>query len=141
MTVSCIIYHGRIAYGICHSLHSIALTRNGKIVWKHGPNRPIYALMLRTKLYQNPFFSTVHQNINKQKGQSIKTVCELRFHLPMSVLIRDFFSFVKMQTCQHQKNVATCKRNKLAIYQTQNVNGESNWQIKKLFLILLLGAS
>ena len=25
--------------------------RNGKIVWKHGPNRPFYAFMLRTKLY------------------------------------------------------------------------------------------
>ena len=24
--------------------------RNGKIVWKHGPNWPFYALMLRTKL-------------------------------------------------------------------------------------------
>ena len=131
MTVSCIIYHGKIAYGIYHSLHSITLTRNWKIVWKHGPNSSIYALMLRNKLYQNPFFSTVHQNINKQKGQSIKTVCELRFHLPMSVLIRDFFFF--LSRCKRasikfcQKNVATCKRNKLAIYQTQNVNEESNW--------------
>ena len=30
--------------------HSIVI-RNEKIVWKHGPNRPFYALMLRTKLY------------------------------------------------------------------------------------------
>ena len=27
------------------------VTRNGKIVWKHGPNWPFYAVMLRTKLY------------------------------------------------------------------------------------------
>ena len=27
------------------------VTRNGRIVWKHGPNGPFYALMLRTKLY------------------------------------------------------------------------------------------
>ena len=25
--------------------------RNRKIVWKHGPDWPFYALMLRTKLY------------------------------------------------------------------------------------------
>ena len=27
------------------------VTRNGKIVWKHGPNLPFYALMLRTMQY------------------------------------------------------------------------------------------
>ena len=25
--------------------------RNRKTVWKHGPNRPFYGFMLRTKLY------------------------------------------------------------------------------------------
>ena len=29
----------------------ILVTRNGKIVWKRGPNWPFYALTLRTKLY------------------------------------------------------------------------------------------
>ena len=29
----------------------ILVTRNGKIVWKCGPNWPFYALTLRTKLY------------------------------------------------------------------------------------------
>ena len=29
----------------------IIVTRNGKIVYKHGSNRPFYALMLRTKRY------------------------------------------------------------------------------------------
>ena len=28
--------------------------RNGKIVWKHRPNRPFYGIMFRTKIYQNP---------------------------------------------------------------------------------------
>ena len=27
------------------------VTRNGKIVWKHWPNGPLYAPMLRIKLY------------------------------------------------------------------------------------------
>ena len=29
----------------------IIVTRNGKIVRKHGPNGPFYTLMLRTRLY------------------------------------------------------------------------------------------
>ena len=29
----------------------IIVTRNGKIVWKHGPNGLLYALMLKTMLY------------------------------------------------------------------------------------------
>ena len=32
-------------------INSIIVTRNGKIIWKHGLNWPFYALMLRTKLY------------------------------------------------------------------------------------------
>ena len=27
----------------------VIVTKNGKIVWKHGPNWPFYAVMLRTK--------------------------------------------------------------------------------------------
>ena len=27
------------------------VTRNGKIVWKYGPNWPFYAVMLRSKLW------------------------------------------------------------------------------------------
>ena len=40
----------------------------GKIVWKHRPNSPLYVLMLRTKLHQNPFLLTEHQNVNKPKS-------------------------------------------------------------------------
>ena len=41
---------------------------------EHWPNGQFYALMLRTKLYQNPFFSTVHQNINKRNNCFINTL-------------------------------------------------------------------
>ena len=47
------------------SIGSTIATRNGKAILKHRSNWPFYALMLRTKLYQNPFFFTVHQNVNK----------------------------------------------------------------------------
>ena len=44
---------------------SIILIINGKIIWKQGPNVQIN--MLRTKLYQNPILSTLHQKVNKPK--------------------------------------------------------------------------
>ena len=50
-----------------------------QIVWKLGPNGPFYALMLRTKLYYNPFFFTGHQNVNKQKSRAARTVYGLIF--------------------------------------------------------------
>ena len=33
------------------TLTSFNHSHKKRIVWKHGPNRPFYALMLRTKLY------------------------------------------------------------------------------------------
>ena len=84
-----------------------SVTRNRKIVWKYGPNRPFYALMLRNnKLCRNPFFSTVHQNIDK-KNWAVKTVWEPPLYLPMW-LISGFFSFLcqnanmpgKIKLCQ-----------------------------------------
>ena len=33
------------------AVNVIIVTKNGKIVWKHGLDWPFYALMLRTKLY------------------------------------------------------------------------------------------
>ena len=50
-----------------------------QVVWKHGPNWPFFALMLRTKLYQNPFFFTRHQNVNKPKSRAARTVYGLIF--------------------------------------------------------------
>ena len=116
---------------------SIAI-RNGKIVWKHGPNRPFYAFMLRTKLYQNPFFSTVHQNVNKPKSRAVRTVYGPIF-LPFYVIIIRFFSFF----CQYANNItgSNCdiigcnlskKKKKLALSQTQS--GEPNYIDHKILL-------
>ena len=55
--------------------------RNGKIVLKHGQNRSFYRLMLRTKRYQNPFFSTVDQNVNKPKSRAVGLFMDLLFYL------------------------------------------------------------
>ena len=52
----------------------IIVIRNVKIVWKHGPNWPFHALMLRIKLYYNPFFFTGYQNVNKSKSMAARTV-------------------------------------------------------------------
>ena len=78
------------------------VTRNGRIVWKHWPNGLLYALMLRIKLYQNPFFSTVHQNINKQKIKAVTTVFELPCYFPMWLKSRFFLSSIEIQICEDQ---------------------------------------
>ena len=57
------------------------VVRFGKIVWKHGPNRPFYAFMLRSELYQNLFFSDVHQNVNKPKSKVVGLFMGLLFYL------------------------------------------------------------
>ena len=69
----------------------IIITRNRKTVWKHGPNWPFKTLMLRTKLHQNPFFFTVHQNVNKTKNRAVTTVYG-DILLPFYVII-SFYSF------------------------------------------------
>ena len=53
--------------------------RNGKIVWKHGANLPFCAFILRTKLYENPFFSTVHQNVDKSKSKVVGLFMDIIF--------------------------------------------------------------
>ena len=44
-----------VAYSLHHKLLWMVtrtiVIRNGKIVWKYGPDWPFYAFMLRTKLY------------------------------------------------------------------------------------------
>ena len=89
-------------------------TRNGKIVWEHGPNWPFYALILRTKLYQNPFFFTVHQDINKPKSRAVMTVYHPMFSSFYVIIVSFFSFFFKMQTNQDQnvlQQVAICQRN------------------------------
>ena len=68
--------------------------RNEKVVWKHGPNRPFYVFILRTKLYQNPFFSIVHQNVNKPKIRAARTVNGPIFSPFYVIIIRFFFFFL-----------------------------------------------
>ena len=113
---------------ISNTINIIIVTRNGKIVWKHGPNQPFYALMLRTKLYQNLFFFTGHQNVNKLKSRAARTAYGSTF-LPFYKIIVSFFLFsVKMQSKQDQtvlQQVAICQRNTL--YKTQN--GEPDYVV------------
>ena len=98
------------------------VTRNGKIVWKHWLNWPFYVLMLRTKLYQNSFFFTVIQSVNKTKNIVAKTVYEPIF-LPFYVIIISFFSFFFQDANIAGSNCAliSCnlsKKHKFALHQT-----------------------
>ena len=97
-----------------------------RIVWKHGPNRPFYALMLRTKLCKNPFFFTGDQNVNKPKSRSARIVYEPIF-LPFYKIIASFFSFFCQDTNKARSNcdIIGCnlsKKHKLTLYKT--LNGE-----------------
>ena len=82
--------HMHSSYNHSHKKH---------IVWKHGPNQPFYALMLRTKLYWNPFFFTRHQNVNKPKSRAARTVHGLIF-LP-------FYKTIRL--------ISRCKQNKIKL--------------------------
>ena len=106
-----------------------------QIVWKHGPNWPFYALMLRTKLYQNLFFFTGHQNVNKPKSRAARTSYGLIF-LPFYKIIGSFFSFLCQDANQRRSNCAIIgssfsKKHKITLYKTQN--GESNYVDHKFF--------
>ena len=69
------------------------VTVNGRLVWKHGPNWPLDLLMLKTTLYQSPFFFTVHQNVNKPKSRVVKTLHVSQFFL-FCVYYQVSFSFL-----------------------------------------------
>ena len=79
--------------------------------------------MLRSKLYQNPFFSTVYQSINSDIAVLLRLFVNSHFtfpydqyqgfFFPLSIHKHGIIRFVKI-------NVATLQRNKLALYQTQN---------------------
>ena len=93
-------------------------------VWKHGPNWPFYAFMPRTKLYQNPFFFTRHQNINTPKNWAARAVYGLIF-LPFDKTIVSFFSFLCQDANKTRPNwsITGCnlsKKYKLTLYKTQN---------------------
>ena len=98
-------------------------------------NWPFYAFMLRTKLYQNPFFFTGHQNVNKPKSRAARTVYGLIF-LPFYKIIVSFFSFLCQDANKTRSNCAIIgcnlsKKHKLTHYKTQN--GESNYVDHRFF--------
>ena len=100
-----------------------------QIVWKHRPNMPFFALMLRTKIYQNPFFFTGHQNVNKPKSRAARTVYGLIFLLFYKIIV-SFFSFLCQDASKTRSNCAIIgcnlsKKYKLTLYKTQN--GESRY--------------
>ena len=107
---------------VAHLIHS----HKKRIVWKHGPNRPFYALMLRTKLYQNPFFFTGDQNVNKPKSRTARSVYEPIF-LPFYKIIVSFFFFFLSRYKQSEielwyNRLQLSKKHKLTLYKT--LNGE-----------------
>ena len=116
-------------------INYIIVTRNGKIVWKHGPHWPLYALMLRIKLYQNPFFFTGHQNVNKLKSKAARTVYGPIF-LPFDKIMVSFFSFFCQDASKAISNCAMIgcnlsKKLKATMYKIQN--GEPNYVDHKFF--------
>ena len=86
-----------------------------QIVWEHGSNWPFYVLMLRTKLYQNSFFFTEHQNVNKPKSRAARTVYGLIF-LPFLRLFSAFFFF--MSRCKQNK-IKLCYKRLQSVKETQ----------------------
>ena len=84
--------HNHGEYLCKNFLRQTIVIRNVKIVWKHGLNQPFYAFILQTKLYYNPFFSTMHQNVKKPKSRAARAVYGPTFS-PFYVIIIPFFSF------------------------------------------------
>ena len=95
-----------------------------RIVWKHEPNWPFYAFMLRTKLYQNPFFFNGDRNVNKPRSRAARIVYR-PIYLPFYKNIVCFFSFFCQDTNKTRSNRAiidcnSSKKHKLILYKTQN---------------------
>ena len=100
-----------------------------------GPKWPFYALMLRTKLYQNPFFFTGHQNVNKPKSRAARTVYGLIFSCFYKIIV-SCFSFLCRDANKTRSNcgIIGCnlsKKHKLTQYKIQNE--ESNYVDHKFF--------
>ena len=107
-----------------------------QIVWKHGSTGCSTHLMLRTKLYQNPFFFTRDQNVNKPKSRAARILYAPIF-LPFYKIIVSFFSFFCQDANKTRSNCAIIdcnlsKKHKLILYKTQQ-NGEPNYIDYKFF--------
>ena len=108
-----------------------------QIVWKHEPSWPFYALILRTKLYQNPFFFTGDQNAKKPKSRAARIVYGPIF-LPFCKIIVSFFSSFCQDANKTRSNCAIIdcnlsKKHKLILYKE---NGEPNYADYKFFFNL-----
>ena len=122
------------------NLAGVIVTRNGKIVWKHRPKRPFYEFMLTTNLYQNPFFPTLHQNINKPKSRAFGLSMDLLFYLQVRYLSA-FFSFLGQDVIKPGSNsaVRACdlsQKHRLAPFHTSE---RSKANILQLLFPILLG--
>ena len=95
-----------IIWRYTHEINGTIVTWNWKIVWKHGPNMPFYVPMLRTKLYKNPFFSIMYQNVNKPQSKAVKNACGTKC-LPFCMIIIIFFfwltrcKYVRIELCHN----------------------------------------
>ena len=92
-------------------------------------------LSRRIVFCQKPFFFTGHQNVNKLKSRTARTVYGLTF-LPLYKIIVSFFSLLCQDANKTRSNCAiiSCnlsKKHKLTQYKTQN--GESNYVDHKFF--------
>ena len=84
---------------------------------------PFYALMLRTKLYYNPFFFTGDQNVNKSKSRAARTVYGPIF-LPFIRLLSGCFFFCQDANKTRSNRAITDynlpKKHKPILYETQS---------------------
>ena len=88
----------------------------------------------RTKLHQNPFFFTGHQNIkqtNKQGSQDCSWTHIFTFFIFFSVLCQD--SNKTRSNCALIIGCNLSKKNKPTLYKSQH--GESNYVVHKFSLI------
>ena len=110
-----------------------------QMVWKHGPNWPFYAFILRTKLYWNLFFFIGHQNVNKPKSRAARTSYGLIF-LPFYKIIGSFFPFLCQDANKTRSNCdiigsSFSKKHKITLYKTQMENQTTQIINFSLFLL------
>ena len=123
------------SYEIKVSRCILAQSHKKQIVWKQGLNWSFYALILRTKLSQNSFFFTWHQNVNKPRSRAARTVYGLIFLLFYKIIV-SFFSFLCQDANKTRPNCAIIgcnlsKKHKLTLYKAQN--RESNYVDHEFF--------
>ena len=109
--------------------HLDIVIRNRNIVWKQGPNWPFCTLMLRTKLYQNLFFFTGDQNVNKPKSRAARSVYGPYFYLFIR-LLSAFFPFFCQDADKTRSNRGIIgynlsKKHKLILYKIHRAESQT----------------